>query len=189
MSAPGRGPPRREEPEKMDSYDLLMTLAEIGVTIASLSAVAGVIESARGESQAHPMTIRLFRDVALLGMLAALFAVVPMVVEPTPSRGGEPWRWCSSVGAAVWAILYAAFVREVLPAVRKDRLWVPFLFGLSITLLGLGSLVYNAILPSTSASQLYTIAVVCLLALAGFDFLIAAFRLSNLLPARQESAK
>lgn len=171
----------------MNPYDALMTLAEVGVTIASLSAVAGVIQSQRADSRTDPMTIRLFRDVALLGMIGALLAVLPVLLERWPSQGAGPWRACSAVGAAIWIVLYVNFLRQALPAVRRDRLWRAFLLGLAITLLGLGSLIYNTILPSIAAPQFYMVAIVCLLFLAGFDFLIAAFTLGSPPPATQES--
>lgn len=160
----------------MDSHELLLTLAEVAVTLAALSAVAGVIESRRAEAQHSRISIRLLRDVAVLGMLAALFAVVPLVFDRDPNNSPQVWRWCSAAALAIWIANYVSFFREAVRAVRTETFsWSGILLGLAITFLGFGLLAYNVLVPSDAAPQRYTLAIVCLLVLAGLDFLAGAF--------------
>jgi hypothetical protein len=161
----------------MDPREVLLTLAQVGVTLAALSGVAGIIESRRTDLPQHAISIRLLRDVALLGMLAALFAILPPVfVQDAAMNGTGVWRSLSAIGAIVWVAGYGAFLYDALKAVRAGSFsWLDILFGLVPTLFGLGLLGSNVFDPSAASPQRYMLAMICVLAIAGLNFLAGAF--------------
>ena len=55
--------------------------------------------------------------------------------------------------------------------------WVGGILGPLTTLFGVTLLSYNAVSPSTASPQRYALAVLCMLAIAVFNFLIGAFAL------------
>jgi len=161
----------------MSPDDVLLSLAQVGVTLAALSGVAGILESRRNDPRQDPISIRLLRDVALLGMLAALFAVLPPVLhQDAAMNGAGPWRFFSATGVILWVPLYATFLRDARKAVRSATFsWLDILLGFAIQLIGLGLLISNVVAPSAASSVRYTLAIVTVLVLAGLSFLEGAF--------------
>ena len=156
----------------MSIPDLLLTLAEMGVTLAALSAVAGVIGPRRADGRPG-LSIRLLRDVAILGMQAGFFAVLPLIFL---GNGPAVWRWCSAAALVLWVALYATFLRDALGPVREGAYsLVEFGSGLAITLLGFGLLASNVFWPSGASTRRYVLALVCMLVLAGGAFVLGAF--------------
>jgi len=161
----------------MSPYEVLLTLAEVGATLAALSAVAGVIESSRNDAQQNPISTRLLRDVAVLGMSAALFAILPPIFDhgTVPNKIGT-LRYCSTVALILWVSGYVAFVRQALKAVRAAAFSrLDILVGFVITLFGLGLLASNVVKPSAASFWRYPLAIVCALVLAGLNFLAGVF--------------
>ena len=163
--------------EKMSPYEVLLTLAEVGATLAALSAVAGVIESRRDDAQQNFISTRLLRDVAVLGMSAALFAILPPIFDhnTVPSEIGT-LRYCSGAGLILWVCGYVMFLREARKAVRAAAFSrLDTLVGFVITLFGFGLLASNVINPSAASLWRYPLAIVCSLVLAGLNFLAGVF--------------
>lgn len=59
----------------MLQQELLQTLAEMAATIAVLSTVAGVVS----RKALSPVSKSLLRDVAVMGLLVALFCLLPLI--------------------------------------------------------------------------------------------------------------
>lgn len=168
----------------MNHHEVLLTLAEIAVTLAALSAVAGVIESRRAEPSQSRISMRLLRDVAVLGMTAAFFAVLPPIFGGGSGEETQVRRWCSAAALGVWIVDYVTFLREALRAVQTQTFsWTDISVGLAITLLGFGLLTYNVFMPYGAAPERYILAILCLLVLARLDFLAGAFDLRSGPPA------
>lgn len=151
----------------MLQQDLLLTLAEVSVTIAALSAVAGVV---RNETLSV-VSFGLLRDVAVIGMLVALFAFIPLIFwnEDTVIA----FR-LSAVGAATtWLVGYAVYLGGVFK--DKSQITKTFWVGMAITLLGLFELVLCALSEERAAITFYLIAMIAWLAIAGLNFLASVF--------------
>jgi len=163
----------------VDRHDLLLTLAQIGVTLAALSTVASVFSPRGVESPRDRLSVRLLRDVATVGMLAAFLSLLPLALD---EGSAMVWRWSSAAAAVSWLALFAAFARSGGPLLRASRphpkfALVPMVLGPLTTLLGMVLLTYNVIAPSTASPQRYALAVMGMLVIAAMNFLSGAFAL------------
>jgi hypothetical protein len=168
----------------VDHRDLLLTLAQIGITLAALSGLAGIVGARRVESPREQLSIRLLRDVATVGMMATLFALLPLALD---DGSATVWRWSSAAAAVSWIALLAEFARSGGALIRaSEPVWKvawPWLAGPLITLFGTALLTYNAIAPSVSSPQRYALAVLCMLVIAALNFLAGAFAVTSRPPA------
>jgi hypothetical protein len=150
----------------MVSDELLSTVAEISVTLAALSGVTGVLGERGGAPRGPEATRVLLRDVAILGMVAALLAILPLLF-------GGAWRALSAAAAVYWGCAFAYSARQLRlrhhPEVAMT--WV----GSFVTLIGLGLLVWNVLLPGDGSPVRYTAALLCQLGVAGMAFIYAVF--------------
>jgi hypothetical protein len=110
-------------------------------------------------------------------MLAALFAILPPVFDQDDTTIGRGvWRSLSAIAVIVWVPGYCAFLHGAVKAVRAGTFsWLDILLGLLPTLLGLGLLGSNVVAPSAASPGRYMLALVCVLAIAGLNFLAGAF--------------
>ena len=148
-----------------------MTLAEIAVTIAALSAVAGVVTR---ESMSVTAS-GLLRDVALIGMLVALFAVLPLALV---DFGAARVITRSALVAAVsWLVGYVAYLNGV----RKDRSQIStaFWLGLVITVVGEALLVTAAMNLLGLGATWYVLGLIAFLSIAGLNFIASVFGGNN----------
>lgn len=160
----------------MNAQELLLTLAQIGVTLAGLSGIAGAIHLGHAANSMN-LSDRLLHAVASAAMLAAMIAVVPLGL-----LGGADdlvWRYCSVGALVIWAVVYGAYVRTFIRMFRGLRKfeWINIGAGLLLTLSGLGLLAYNAVAPSVASPQRYAMANICLLVIAGINFFAYTFGL------------
>lgn len=155
----------------MLQQELLQTLAEIAVTIAALSAVAGVV---RHEALSS-VSAGLLRDVAIIGMLVALFSVLPLIFWNDETI--IAFRLCALGAALMWLLGYCFYLRGV----YKDRSQITIVFwiGMAITLLGLGLLFACMRSDDKSNITLYLVGMLSWLAIAGLNFVASVFSRSR----------
>ena len=91
----------------MLQQELLQTLAEIAVTIAALSAVAGVV---RHEALSG-VAAGLLRDVAVIGMLVALFSFLPLIFWNSETINA--FRLSALRAASMWLLGYGFYLKGV----------------------------------------------------------------------------
>jgi len=145
---------------------LLPTIAQVSVTLAALSGVAGVIRPTGAETH-EPVSARFFlREVAILGLAATLLSLLPLVFD-------DSWRVLSAVGAGFWVAMFIFGARRLqlqqLSLLR--RAWP----GPAITLVGLALFIWNIVVPSEQSPMRYAAGVLCLLTISAMCFVFALF--------------
>lgn len=163
----------------MAHEDLLLTLAEIAVTLAALSGVAGILRVRPGETQMAPFEIHLLRNVALIGMVVAAFSLLPLTFRGSALGEGAAWRLCSALALAYWSAAYGLFLRRAAAPLRSGE-FSPGIFSLGLALNVVGATLFgwNALAPGPGSPQRYVLALMCALGLAGINFIITALRKS-----------
>lgn len=159
----------------MLEQELLLTLAEISVTIAALSAVAGVVK----HEALDVVASGLLRDVAIIGMLVALYAFLPLVFWSDDTI--IALRVCAVGAAITWLIGYALYLRGALR--DRSQITSTFWMGMVITLLGLALLVFCIFSEGKVGITLYLAGMIAWLAIAGLNFVASVFSSSR--PAKQ----
>ncbi len=153
--------------DSMLQQELLLTLAEISVTIAALSAVAGVLK----HDSLRTVSSGLLRDVAIIGMLVALFAILPLVFWRDDTI--VAFRLCALGAVVTWLVGYVAYLRGVLR--DRSQITATFWIGMVITVLGVVLLLVCAASDKTSNITLYLVAMLAWLAIAGLNFVASVF--------------
>jgi hypothetical protein len=157
--------------------DVLLTLGEISVTLAALSGVAGILGTRSGQAQLSDFEILLLRNVALIGMGVAAFALLPLTYRGSTIGGLSPLRVCSALAACSWLGGYALSFRRVLTALRCRQLSVgTFMLGLAFNATAVLLLAWNVVAPAPSSSRRYVLALMCVLAIAGINFIVTVLR-------------
>jgi len=152
----------------MLQQELLLTLAEISVTIAALSAASAVFS----QHKSSVVLAGLLRDVAIIGMLVALFAVLPLVFWDDNTL--LVFKLCALAAIITWLGGYGRYLRNV----RKDRSQITstFWIGMIISLLGLGLFALCAFSDDLAISiRMYQLALLAWLAIAGLNFVASVF--------------
>jgi hypothetical protein len=157
----------------LDPGEVLTSLAEVAVTLAALSGVAGVLGTVDPDSPSDEMRRILLRDVALLGLVAALFAMLPLLLGAEADAEGLVWRLLSAALGAGWVVLFLRVVPKLarLNQARSKVFWV----GPAATLVGLSLFSWNVVVPDSFSPNRYAGGLVCLLVVSGGAFLIAVF--------------
>ena len=145
----------------------------MGVTLAALSGVAGVLGTVGRDSPPSETRRILLRDVAGLGMAAALFAVLPLLLGAEADPEGPVWRLLSAAIGVGWVVLFLRVVPKLarLNPARSNIVWV----GPAATLIGLTLFSWNVVVPDSFSPNRYAGGLVCLLVVSGVAFLIAVF--------------
>lgn len=161
----------------MEHEDVLLTLGEIAVTLAALSGVAGVLGTRSGQTQLSVFEILLLRNVALIGMGVAAFALLPVALQGWTPGGSSALRLCSALAAGAWLGGYALSFRRVLAALRSRELSLgPFALGLAFNATSVALLAWNVVAPDPGSSRRYVLALMCALAIAGVNFIVTVLR-------------
>jgi hypothetical protein len=157
--------------------DLLLTLAEIAITLAALSGVAGILGARPGDTQISTFERLLLRNVALIGMVVTGFSLVPLTFRGSGVADVTVWRLCSALALACWLAGYALFLRRAGAPLRSGAFPLRvFSLGLALNLAGVVLLGWNVLAPGADAARRYALALMCALALAGINFVITALR-------------
>jgi len=161
----------------LEHENLLLTLAQIAVTLAALSGVAGMLGARSGGTRIAAFELLLLRNVALIGMTVAVFATLPVTFQGSEIRPFAAWRLCSGLASSCWLVGYGLFFRRAVTPLRSGE-FAPrvFLLGLAFNVAGVVLLAWNVVAPSPSSAQRYVLALMCALALAGINFVITVLR-------------
>ena len=147
--------------------DLLELLAQLAVTIAALSAVAG---ATRSPAQDTLNSSLLLRDVALVGLAVALYSFVPLLMFEAGLAIPFVLKACSAVAAVSWIVGYLLYIRRIR---KQPHLFTGmFMLGLVDTLAGIGLFVSGLFMPNGVS---YLSALLCWLAIASLNFISAIF--------------
>ncbi len=149
--------------------DLLELIAQLAITIAALSAVAG---ATRGDNIDRENQY-LLRDVALIGMAVALYSVVPLLLDEAGVDGDLIVTACGSLAALCWFAGYIMYVKRIWGDKAHFNRW--FFFGMLVTLSGLAALSYAALFGNDIA---YLAGLVFFLSIAGLNFINGVFNLT-----------
>jgi hypothetical protein len=161
----------------VEHEQLLSTISQVAITLAALSGVAGVLGTRTGGSPLDEATRVLLRDVAAIGLVATLLSLLPPLFERTPAEGFV-WRLLSGLAAAYWVLALRHAVPRLVGLLSRRRSNF-FLTGPAATLVGLFLFSWNVIAPDSASPNRYVGALLCLLCVAGTNFIIAVFQLSN----------
>ena len=159
--------------------NLLTTLGEVAVAFVGFSIVAGILR-AGSIRRFHAM-----RDVAEIGLLAVAAAFLPLAIHAYGTSTDVTWRIASATYLALAALgLGNEFWRrqqldpdEFRGEPIRNAVYVMLTVG------GYGLLLFNLFLGGPGSGARYTTAVLLLLAVAGLQFLAAAFSISPDPPA------
>jgi len=161
----------------VEQEDLLLTLAQIAVTLTALSGVAGILRPRSGEARMTPIEILLLRNVALIGLVVAAFALLPLTFRGSAFSHLAIWRACSALAVACWIAAYGIFLRQALAPLRSGGFSVQvFSLGLAFNVIGIALLAWNLVSPDSASAQRYALGLLCALALAGINFIVTALR-------------
>lgn len=161
----------------MEHEDVLLTLGEIAVTLAALSGVAGVLGARSGQSQLSGFESLLLRNVALIGMAVAAFALVPLAFRGSTIGASSALRVCSALAACSWLGGYVFSFRRALAAQRSGELSVgAFALGFVFHVTAVTLLAWNVVAPDPGSPRRYVLALMCALAIAGINFMVTVLR-------------
>lgn len=150
--------------------ELLELLAQLAVTIAALSAVAGATQSSSKTSEAN----YLLRDVALVGLTVALYAILPLLMLESELEPGLTLQICGFLAGLCWLVGYCLYIRRIWG--ETEKFTAAFFVSLTVTVLGMAFFTVNVFEPR---GVFYVSGLVCLLAIAGLNFISAVFPPKN----------
>jgi hypothetical protein len=157
--------------------DVLLTLGEIAVTLAALSGVAGILAARSGQTQLSAFKILLLRNVALIGMVVAAFALLPLTFRESAISIPSALRLCSALATCCWLGGEALFFRRGRMAVRSREMSTgEFGLGFALNTTAVTLFAWNVLAPAPSSAQRYVLALMCALAVAGINFIVAVLR-------------
>jgi len=157
--------------------DVLLTLGEIAVTLAALSGVAGVLAARPGQAQFSAFKVLLLRNVALIGMVVAVFAILPLAFRGSPISNPSAFRLCSALAMCSWLGGEALFFRRGLAGLRSREISASeFWLGFTLNATAVTLLAWNALAPNPTSPHRYVLALMCVLAVAGINFIVAVLR-------------
>ena len=150
---------------------VLATLAQVSVTLAALSGVAGVLGPRLSGVNISEGTQILLRDVAVLSLFVGFLSVLTLIVGHVDSV--IVLRLLSGIAIILWTgALFFSW-----PKIRhlfKTRSPTHFV-GWTSTLVGMSLLLLNVFAPSTWSASRFAGGLLCMLIIAGSNFLIAVF--------------
>lgn len=146
--------------------DLLELMAQLAITIAALSAVAGATQSS---SQTKGQNY-LLRDVAVIGLAVALYSFLPLLMLEGKMPIGLALLICGSLAALSWATGYALYIFRIWGDWQQfDGM---FFLGLFVTIAGVLFFTSNIYESSTVA---YLCGLLCWLGIACLNFITSVF--------------
>ena len=158
----------------MEYEDVLLTLGQIAVTLAALSGVAGVLAARPGQTELSAFKIVLLRNVALIGMIVTVFALLPLTFQGSEISSSSAIRLCSVLALFCGLGGYAFFLPRGRAALRSGEIsagW--FGLGFALNAAAVFLFAWNAVAPTPSSPQRYVLGLVCALSIAGINFIVA----------------
>jgi hypothetical protein len=153
---------------------LLQTLAELSVAFIGFSMLASVFRGSRGDGQLRFMD---FRDVAEIGLIAALGSLAPQLLRAFGLSAEVTWRAASGLLGGLFTAGYFLAVRR--RPVSFSRLFVRFPISTPVvttSMLAIAVLsITNVLFPSVYSGARHVLGVVLTLVVAALLFMRAAF--------------
>jgi hypothetical protein len=154
--------------------DLLMAIAQVSATFAGFSGIIGVFRRASSLSELEIGALQV-RAVVEISVLATGFALLPFVPYGFGASPALTWRLCSAIAGS-------AFLGSFVGAMRRARASTgalpiatdPLLVGVGLTVIATSEILLwlNAFgVASSAAATFYVVALLVLLAHAGFMFI------------------
>ena len=158
----------------MEHEDVLLTLGQIAVTLAALSGVAGVLAARPGQTELSAFKIVLLRNVALIGMVVTVFALLPLTFRGPGISSTSAFRLCSVLALFCGLGGYAFFLPRGREALRSGEISaIAFGLGFALNAAAVVLFAFNVVAPTLSSSQRYVLGLMCALAIAGINFIVA----------------
>ena len=157
----------------MDPEQVLVTVAEVAVTLSALSGIAGVLGPRVGDSAFDQRTRILLRDVAGVGLVAALLALLPLLFDSASQAESLKWRIFSGIAAVFWVVAFMQAVPRLtrLAPFQSAVRWV----GPAATLVGMLLFSWNVLSPDSASPNRYAGGLIGLLVVSGSNFVLAVF--------------
>jgi hypothetical protein len=165
----------------MEHQDYLFTIAEVAAAFVGFSMVVGALSPDRPGSRFRLVVIH---DVAVIGFIVMGGALAPYALAQTTLATGVVWRIASSGLLALWLFGYLTSFRRFREA-GGSALGEPLLgrplavINTGVVIIGNGLLLWNVTFPGPGAGIRYLVALLMLLLIATWLFLLAGFRLRN----------
>jgi hypothetical protein len=119
----------------------------------------------------------LLRNVALIGMVVAAFAILPLAFRGSAISNPSAFRLCSALAMCSWLGAETLFFRRGLVALRSREISASeFWLGFALNATAVTLFAWNALLPNPTSPNRYVLALMCVLAVAGINFIVAVLR-------------
>ena len=126
--------------------------------MAALSGVAGVLAARPGQTELSAFKIVLLRNVALIGMIVTVFALLPLTFQGSEISSSSAIRLCSVLALFCGLGGYAFFLPRGRAALRSGEISAGW-FGLGFALNAAAVVLFawNAVAPTPSSPQRYVL--------------------------------
>ena len=163
----------------MEHQEYLFTIAQIAAAFVGFSMVVWAVSP---EASSSKLRMVALHDVAVIGFIVLGGALAPYVIAQMSIAIGSVWRFASLALLLLWVYGYVTSFRRFREA-SGSSLAVP-LFGKGLTIIntcvviaGNGLLLWNVVRPGSGADFFYMIALLMLLLIATWLFLLSGFRI------------
>ena len=162
----------------MEHQDYLFTIAEVAAAFVGFSMVVGAISRDGPGSRLRRVAIH---DVAVIGFIVMGGALAPYTLAQTTLATGTVWRIASLSLLVLWLFGYLTSFRRFREA-SGSSLAEPLLgrhlvvINTGVVITGNGLLLWNVTFPGPGAGTRYLVALLFLLLIATYLFLLAGFR-------------
>jgi len=156
----------------IEHADVVALVAEVAATFVGFSLVIGLLQPHDPSASRRRQSMR---SVAELGLIAAGGAMLALALDTFGLGPDVVWRVASTLAALLWVALHTAASRRFRTTgsqVTKTRF---LLLGASLAIIGIGLLVWNAIIPDEYSGARYIAALMLALTVSAFYFLLETF--------------
>jgi len=165
----------------MEHQDYLFTIAEVAAAFVGFSMVVGALSSDRPGSRLRRVVIH---DVAVIGFIVMGGALAPYALAQTTLATDVVWRITSLGLLALWLFGYLTSFRRFREAsgssLAEPLLGRPLVvINTGVVITGNSLLLWNVTFPGPGTESRYLVALLLLLLIATWLFLLAGFRLRD----------
>jgi len=179
---------RNSQVQPLPYESLLQTLAELSVAFIGFSMLASVLRGSRGDEHLRFMD---FRDVAEIGLFAAVGSLTPQLLQAFGLSTESTWRAASGLLGGLYTAGFLLAGRR--RPVSVSRLFVRFPISTPVVtacMLAIAVLsIANVLFPSIYSGARHLLAVVLTLVVAALLFMRAAFNPDISDPAAQQGVE
>jgi hypothetical protein len=158
----------------LEHEDVLLTLGQIAVTLAALSGVAGVLAARPGQTELSAFKMVLLRNVALIGMIVTVFALLPLTFRGPEISSTSAFQVCSVLALFCGLGGYIFFLPQGRAALHFGEISASaFGLGFALNAVAMVLFAWNAIAPTLNSPQRFVLELMCALSIAGINFIVA----------------